>query len=158
MVSSAVMPRKKIAINTFGDTGHLATLLQFKKYRMDPRSFLFIAVRSEARFAAFLCGSVDAAPLTPRDIAQIGASRAYAVADMSKEIQLVWNGVAVTNKRALRSYLVDLATQAGVHGPRASAEQLALLFEGAIVTALLEGSAAPARTARAAAQALLRTS
>ena len=68
------------------------------------------------------------------------------------------HGVAVTNKRALRSYLVDLATQAGVHGPRASAEQLALLFEGAIVTALLEGSAAPARTARAAAQALLRTS
>lgn len=89
---------KKIAINTFGDTGHLATLLQFKKYRMDPRSFLFIAVRSEARFPAFLSGSVDAAPLTPRDIAQIGASRAYAVADMSKEIQLVWNGVAVTNK------------------------------------------------------------
>ena len=44
---------KKIAINTYGDTGHLATLLLMKKYRFDPKSFLFIAVRSEARFRPF---------------------------------------------------------------------------------------------------------
>ena len=66
---------KKIAINTFGDTGHLATLLLLKKYRMDPKQFVFIAVRSEARFPAFLSGSIDAAPLSPRDIAQIGQMR-----------------------------------------------------------------------------------
>jgi ABC-type nitrate/sulfonate/bicarbonate transport system substrate-binding protein len=89
---------KKIAINTFGDTGHLATLLLLKKYRLDPKSFIFIAVRSEARFPAFLSGSVDAAPLSPRDIMQIGAMRVNTVADISKEIQLVWNGVAVSNK------------------------------------------------------------
>src|SRR6266508_6478196 len=29
---------KKIAINTFGDTGHLSTLLLLKKYRMDSKS------------------------------------------------------------------------------------------------------------------------
>jgi ABC-type nitrate/sulfonate/bicarbonate transport system substrate-binding protein len=89
---------KKIAINTFGDTGHLATLLLLKKYRLDPKSFLFIAVRSEARFPAFLSGSVDAAPLSPRDITQIGPMRVNTLADISKEIQLVWNGVAVSNK------------------------------------------------------------
>src|SRR5919106_108869 len=89
---------KKIAINTFGDTGHLATLLLLKRYRLDPKSFLFIAVRSEARFPAFLSGSVDAAPLTPRDITQIGSIRANTIADISKEIQLVWKGVAVSNK------------------------------------------------------------
>lgn len=89
---------KKIAINTFGDTGHLATLLLLKKYRLDPKSFLFIAVRSEARFPAFLSGSVDAAPLSPRDITQIGAMRVNTLADIGKEIQLVWNGVAVSNK------------------------------------------------------------
>jgi ABC-type nitrate/sulfonate/bicarbonate transport system substrate-binding protein len=89
---------KKIAINTFGDTGHLATLLLLKKYRLDPKSFLFIAVRSEARFPAFLSGSVDAAPLSPRDITQIGTMRVNTLADISKEIQLVWNGVAVSNK------------------------------------------------------------
>ena len=89
---------KKIAINTFGDTGHLSTLLLLKKYRMDPKSFLFIAVRSEARFPAFLSGAVDAAPLSPRDITQIGPMRVNTLADISKEIQLVWNGVAVSNK------------------------------------------------------------
>lgn len=89
---------KKIAINTFGDTGHLATLLLLKKYRLDPKSFLFIAVRSEARFPAFLSGSVDAAPLSPRDITQIGPMRVNTLADIGKEVQLVWNGVAVSNK------------------------------------------------------------
>jgi len=89
---------KKIAINTFGDTGHLATLLLFKKYRLDPKLFLFIAVRSEARFPAFLSGAIDAAPLSPRDIAQLGGMRVNMLADASKEIQLVWNGVAVSNK------------------------------------------------------------
>ena len=89
---------KKIAINTFGDTGHLATLLLFKKYRLDPKLFVFIAVRSEARFPAFLSGSIDAAPLSPRDIAQIGQMRVNTIADISKEIQLVWNGVAVSNR------------------------------------------------------------
>ena len=89
---------KKIAINTFGDTGHLATLLLLKKYRMDPKQFIFIAVRSEARFPAFLSGSIDAAPLSPRDIAQIGQMRTNTIADISKEIQLVWNGVAVSNR------------------------------------------------------------
>jgi NitT/TauT family transport system substrate-binding protein len=89
---------KKIAINTFGDTGHLATLLLLKKHRLDPKSFIFIAVRSEARFPAFLSGSVDAAPLSPRDITQIGSMRVNTIADIGKEIQLVWNGVAVSNK------------------------------------------------------------
>jgi NitT/TauT family transport system substrate-binding protein len=89
---------KKIAINTFGDTGHLATLLLLKKHRLDLKSFLFIAVRNEARFPAFLSGSVDAAPLTPRDITQIGPMRVNTLADMSKEIQLVWNGIAVSNR------------------------------------------------------------
>jgi NitT/TauT family transport system substrate-binding protein len=89
---------KKIAVNTFGDTGHLATLLLLKKYRMEPKAVLFIAVRSEARFPAFLSGAIDAAPLTPRDITQIGPMRVNMLADISKEIQLVWNGVAVSNK------------------------------------------------------------
>jgi NitT/TauT family transport system substrate-binding protein len=89
---------KKIAINSFGDTGHLATLLLFKKYRLDPKQFLFIAVTNDARFPAFASGSVDAAPLTPRDIAQIGPIKGNIIADTSKEVQLVWNGVAVSSK------------------------------------------------------------
>ena len=89
---------KKIAINTFGDTGHLATLLLLKKYRLDPKSFLFVAVTNDARFPAFVSGSVDAAPLTPRDIAQVGPLKGNILADTGKEIQMVWNGVAVSGK------------------------------------------------------------
>ena len=89
---------KKIAINTFGDTGHLATLLLLKKYGLDPKSFLFIAVRNEARFPAFVSGVVDAAPLTPRDIAQVSPLKGHILADTTKEVQLVWNGVAVSSK------------------------------------------------------------
>ena len=89
---------KKIAINTFGDTGHLATLLLLKKYGLDTKSFLFIAVRNEARFPAFVSGSVDAAPLSPRDIAQVGPLKGHILADTTREVQLVWNGVAVSSK------------------------------------------------------------
>jgi NitT/TauT family transport system substrate-binding protein len=89
---------KKIAINTFGDTGHLATLLLLKKYGLDPKSILFIAVRNEARFPAFVSGSVDAAPLSPRDIAQVSPLKGHILADTTKEVQLVWNGVAVSSK------------------------------------------------------------
>ena len=64
--------------------------------------------------------------------------------------------VVVTGKRGVRSYLADLAAQARLRDPNAVAQQLALLFEGAIVTALLEGSVAPALNARAAATLLLR--
>ena len=89
---------KKIAINTFGDTGHLATLLLFKKYGLDTKSILFIAVRNEARLPAFVSGAVDAAPLSPRDIAQVGPLKGHILADTTKEVQLVWNGVAVSGK------------------------------------------------------------
>jgi NitT/TauT family transport system substrate-binding protein len=89
---------KKIAINTFGDTGHLATLLLLKKYGLDAKSFLFIAVRNEARFPAFVSGSVDAAPLSPRDIAQLSPLKGHVLADTTQEVQLVWNGVAVSSK------------------------------------------------------------
>jgi hypothetical protein len=65
----------------------------------------------------------------------------------------------VANKRDVRSYLDELARDAGVADPRALADQLALVAEGAIVTALMRGraeTAAVARSARAAASVLLR--
>lgn len=59
------------------------------------------------------------------------------------------------HKRRIRSYLRDLAKAAKVKDPDALAGQLALLAEGAIVTALMEQSAEPARRARKAAAQLL---
>jgi ABC-type nitrate/sulfonate/bicarbonate transport system substrate-binding protein len=90
---------RKIAINTHGDTGHLATLLLLKKYQVNPSSVLFIAVRSnEAKLPAFLAGAVDAAPLTSGEISKIGADKGRIFADLGKEIQMVYTGVAVSNQ------------------------------------------------------------
>ena len=87
---------RKIAINTHGDTGHLATLLLLKKHHINPKSVLFIAVRSND--AKFLAGAVDAAPLTAGEITKIGPDKGRIFADFRTEIQMVYTGVAVSNR------------------------------------------------------------
>jgi NitT/TauT family transport system substrate-binding protein len=90
---------KKIAINTFGDTGHLATLLLLKKYRVNSNSVLFVAVRNnDAKLPAFLAGAVDAAPLNSGEITKIGADKGRVLTDMGTEIQMVYTGVAVSSR------------------------------------------------------------
>ena len=90
---------KKIAINSFGDTGHLATILYLNKMGVDPGSVLFITVgRNEVRFPALRSGAIDASPLTVRDVVMMKDLKHTILADLGKEIQLVWNGVAVSNK------------------------------------------------------------
>jgi AcrR family transcriptional regulator len=63
--------------------------------------------------------------------------------------------VAVTGKHQVREYFAELAREAGKQEPEQLAEQLALLFEGAVITARLEGTSAPAAAARSAATVLL---
>jgi NitT/TauT family transport system substrate-binding protein len=90
---------KKIAINSFGDTQHLALLLLLKKYRISSTSVLFIAMgRNETRFAAFKSGAIDATLLLPRDVSQVGQVNGITLADIGKEIQLIWSGAATSNK------------------------------------------------------------
>jgi ABC-type nitrate/sulfonate/bicarbonate transport system substrate-binding protein len=90
---------KKVVINSFGDTGHLATMLYLKKYGINPSSVLFITVgRNEVRLPALMSGTVDATPLAPRELVKLGLQKQKVIADLGKEIQLVWNGVAVSSK------------------------------------------------------------
>jgi NitT/TauT family transport system substrate-binding protein len=90
---------KKIAVNSFGDTGHLSTILYLKKMGVNPSSVLFITVgRNEVRFPALLSGAIDAAPLVPRDMVVLTQQKHTVLADLGKEVQLVWNGVSVSNK------------------------------------------------------------
>ena len=90
---------KKIAINSFGDTGHLATILYLKKMGVNPSSVLFITVgRNEVRFPALRSGTIDASPLSVRDVIILKDQKHTVLADLGKEIQLVWNGVAVSNR------------------------------------------------------------
>jgi ABC-type nitrate/sulfonate/bicarbonate transport system substrate-binding protein len=90
---------KKIAVNSFGDTGHLATILYLKKMGVNPASVLFITVgRNEVRFPALRSGVIDASPLAMRDVVLMKDQKHTVLADLGKEIQLVWNGVAVSDK------------------------------------------------------------
>jgi NitT/TauT family transport system substrate-binding protein len=90
---------KKIAVNSFGDTGHLSTILYLKKMGVNPSSVLFITVgRNEVRFPALRSGAIDASPLSVRDVVMLKDQKHTVLADLGKEIQLVWNGVAVSNK------------------------------------------------------------
>lgn len=90
---------KKVAINSFGDTGHLSTLLYLKKMGINPSLVLFIAVgRNEVRMPALVSGAIDAAPLVPRDMVALAKQKPQVLADLGKEIQLVWNGVSTSNR------------------------------------------------------------
>jgi NitT/TauT family transport system substrate-binding protein len=109
---------KKIAINTFGDTQHLATLLLLKKHNIPSTSVLFIAMgRNETRFAAFKTAAIDATPLLPRDVLQVGQSKGPVLADIGKEVQLIWSG-AVTSNRLLSENrgLVERFLAAAIRG------------------------------------------
>ncbi|HEX7230791.1 MAG TPA: ABC transporter substrate-binding protein [Candidatus Binatia bacterium] len=93
------LPGKKLAINSFGDTQHLALLLLLKKHRIPSNSVLFIAMGSnETRFAAFKSGAIDGTLLLPRDVVRLGQSQGHVLADIGKEIQLIWSGAATSNR------------------------------------------------------------
>ncbi len=63
--------------------------------------------------------------------------------------------VALGEKRWMREYMEELASEAGARDPEALAEQLLLLFEGATVSTTLRSTRTPALGARAAATTLL---
>jgi ABC-type nitrate/sulfonate/bicarbonate transport system substrate-binding protein len=54
--------------------------------------------RSETRFAAFKSAAIDATPLLPRDVLQVGQSKGAVLADIGKEVQLIWSGAVTSNK------------------------------------------------------------
>jgi hypothetical protein len=54
--------------------------------------------RNETRFAAYKSGAIDATLLLPRDVLQVGQSKGPVLADIGKEIQLIWSGAATSNK------------------------------------------------------------
>ncbi|HEY4547456.1 MAG TPA: TetR/AcrR family transcriptional regulator [Pedomonas sp.] len=65
------------------------------------------------------------------------------------------NRAAAEHKRLVLAYIEQLCAQAGAREPRVLAEQLALLKEGAIVTAQVRAMPEAAQTAKQVAEALL---
>lgn len=64
---------------------------------------------------------------------------------------------AAAQKQAIRGHVVALASAAGFSPPEALADRLMLLIEGAIIAAQMEIVAAPAATARQAAETMIAT-
>ena len=64
--------------------------------------------------------------------------------------------VSLNFKQMIRRYLFELCDKAGAKNADTLADEMALLFEGAIVTAQVAGSAVGARTAKGVAQQLLQ--
>ena len=62
---------------------------------------------------------------------------------------------SLEHKKAVREYMRDLAEAAGVEDSDATAHHLAMLYEGAVVTAQAEGNMDAARRARIIAETLL---
>ena len=52
----------------------------------------------KSAFPRLLSGAIDAAPLVPRDMVVLSQQKHTVLADLGKEIQLVWNGVAVSSR------------------------------------------------------------
>jgi AcrR family transcriptional regulator len=65
---------------------------------------------------------------------------------------------ALVQKTAMRARLEELARAAGMRKPKMLARELALLMDGALVAAAMEGSPAPAVAARSAAIKLVEAS
>lgn len=59
-------------------------------------------------------------------------------------------------KQMIRRYIVDLCVRASARNPEKLADELALLFEGAIVTAQISGNANAATTAKTVAVQLIK--
>ena len=53
---------------------------------------------NETRFAAFKSGAIDGTLLLPRDVMRVGQSQGHVLADIGKEIQLIWSGAATSNR------------------------------------------------------------
>ena len=59
-------------------------------------------------------------------------------------------------KKLMHAYIVNLALEAGASDPEALADELALLLEGAIVTAQVSDRSKPAKTAKNIASSLIK--
>jgi NitT/TauT family transport system substrate-binding protein len=88
---------KRVGIQSRGDTHEIVVRLLLRRYGMDPNGVVYVATGSgAARISAIEAGAVDAATLAPRDFAQLSQPRGHMLADVERELTLVYTGVATS--------------------------------------------------------------
>ncbi|WP_405012447.1 TetR/AcrR family transcriptional regulator [Kitasatospora sp. NBC_01539] len=127
--------------------------------------------RRDAAWRAWLADTVDTSPRPPGDLPLAlfdGLAQRFAAADFrgcafintmveEADPQSPAHRVAAEHKQKVVDYLDTLLAAAGYRGHLDLARQLALLGDGAIITALRERTVDAAPRARAVAEALLST-
>jgi NitT/TauT family transport system substrate-binding protein len=88
---------KRVGIQSRGDTHEIVVRLLLRRHGLDPNGVVYVATGSgAARISAIEAGAVDAATLAPRDFAQLSQPRGNMLADVEREIKLVYTGVATS--------------------------------------------------------------
>lgn len=154
----------------------VAKMTLYKHFRSKDELILAVLHRRDEQFRNWLMGEMEKASPNPRErlLAMFDAIGDWFEGRAFKGLR--FSGCAFINaagefgdhdhpahrtaaehKRRIVDYLERLCAQAGTRDPRELAEQLALLKEGAIVTAHVRGMHEAARTARRMAEAAIDT-
>lgn len=90
---------KQIGITSRGDTHEISVRLLLKKHNIDSNKVIFTPLGfGSTRLAAIKAGSVDSATLGAGDFAELEKPRGNMLADIEKEVQFAYTGVAVSNR------------------------------------------------------------
>jgi AcrR family transcriptional regulator len=148
----------------------VAKMTLYKHFRSKEDLILAVLRLRDERFREWFKGSVESRARSPRklliaifDVLEEWFSAAGFQGDMFTHAAAEYGDpahpihvAAADHKAAIRCYFQDLASAAGARDPDALANQLALLAEGAVVTAHVTGNMRSARHARRIAKMLLK--
>lgn len=153
----------------------VAKMTLYKHFRSKDELIIAVLHRRDEQFRNWLMGEMEKASANPRErllamfdaleewfqgrafkgMAFSGCAFINAASEFSDQNHPA-HRAAAEHKLRIVEYLERLCTEAGARDPRALAQQLALLKEGAIVTAQVCGMPGSAGTARSMAENLLR--
>ncbi|HEY7063001.1 MAG TPA: ABC transporter substrate-binding protein [Chloroflexota bacterium] len=88
---------RRVGIQSRADTHEVSVRLLLRQRGIDPNAVVYAVIGSgAARISAIDAGAVDAATLAPRDFAQLRQPRGNLLADVEKEVKLVYTGIATS--------------------------------------------------------------
>jgi AcrR family transcriptional regulator len=158
-----------VSVDDILEEAGVARMTLYKNFGSKDDLIVATLRREDRMFRQWLSGSVEALAARPEDridalfVAlheRFAAEGYYGCAFIRASIEFPdpehpAHRAAVEQREMIRSYLRGLADEVGALEPRALAEQLYLLFEGAITASQLHGEPWPADCARQAAGTLV---
>ena len=147
----------------------VAKMTLYNHFRSKDELILAALRRRDEQFRNWFARAVERRATTPRDrllaifdtLEEWFEDKSFngcvfinAAAEFCQHTESIRSGI-VEHKRLVRSYVRELAVEAGAEDPDALTDSLELLVEGAIVCAQIYGNPTPARDAKKAAATLV---